>query len=130
MNKELELKLKEEFPTLFRDLYGDERKTCMAWGLECGDGWYDLFHNLCKQIVELDPNAVAEQVKEKFGGLRFYIFTESPEVHKLIDLYENKSQETCEVCGIEGVLRNRRGWYKTLCEKHAIELKYLKGEVS
>jgi hypothetical protein len=60
----------------------------MSWGLEVGDGWFNLIDNLCESLshlyisgitlsdqryVPLDaPTVVASQVKEKFGSLRFY----------------------------------------------------------
>lgn len=80
MKKELELKLVELYPEIFRDYGGDMRQTCMAWGLACGDGWYSLLDALC-QTLELitdgkDAQVVADQVKEKFGGLRFYYHVE------------------------------------------------------
>jgi len=76
MKKELELKLVEKYPLIFRDYGGDMRKTCMHWGLACGDGWYDLLETLCKNLDSITKNkdveVIADQVKEKFGGLRFY----------------------------------------------------------
>lgn len=76
MDKELELKLVEKYPVIFRDYGGDMRETCMAWGMTCGNGWYKLIDNLCQDIMDLigdnDIEVIAEQVKEKFGGLRFY----------------------------------------------------------
>ena len=83
MKKELELQLVKKFPVIFKDYGGDMRDTCMHWGFECGDGWYDLIHNLCEKITLIIGNknikVTAHQVKEKFGGLRFYYGTESPE---------------------------------------------------
>ena len=49
-----------------------------AFGLECDDGWYDLIHDLCKEIDEAyleagrKMNLIVIQIKEKFGTLRFY----------------------------------------------------------
>ena len=74
MNKQLELKLKSSFPILLKNMYGKTNETCMAWGIQCDDGWYDLIFNLCKELQHwCDVNNVqliAEQIKEKFGGLR------------------------------------------------------------
>lgn len=52
MNIELEKKLIEKYPELFRDMYGDPQKTCLAFGIECGDGWYDLIDNICHIIKQ------------------------------------------------------------------------------
>lgn len=53
MKKELELQLKKEFPNLYSDLYGDCRTTCMAWGFECGDGWFQLLYDLSSKLEPL-----------------------------------------------------------------------------
>jgi hypothetical protein len=80
MDKEKEKKLLEEFPDIFRDYYKSIHESCMPWGICCGNGWYDLIYDLCRNITTLtrDKNiyVVADQVKEKFGGLRFYYHTE------------------------------------------------------
>lgn len=76
MQKELEKNLVESYPVIFQDYGGDARKTCMAWGIACGDGWYLLINDMCQKIMdtigEHDIQVIATQVKEKFGGLRFY----------------------------------------------------------
>ena len=83
MKKELELQLVKKFPVIFKDYGGDMRNTCLHWGMECGDGWYNLLDKLCEDITTLigdkDIKVTAHQVKEKFGGLRFYYGTESSE---------------------------------------------------
>ena len=76
MNEELELKLVKKYPVIFQDYKGDYRKTCMAWGFSCGDGWYKIIDNLCQDIEtkigKKNIQFIAVQVKEKFGALRFY----------------------------------------------------------
>ena len=76
MKNELELKLVELYPVIFRDYGGDMRKTCMHWGMSCGDGWYSLLDALCQTLESItagkDVQVIADQVKEKLGGLRFY----------------------------------------------------------
>ena len=67
------------------------------------------------------------QVKEKYGGLRFYINAGSDEIFKRVVEAENKSYEVCEKCGEVGELRNDIGWYLTLCEEHYLEKKKEKG---
>jgi len=82
MKKELEMKLVRKYPFIFKDYGGDMRDTCMHWGLECGEGWYNLLDEMCENVTTLigdkDIEVIAEQVKEKFGGLRFYYSTNSP----------------------------------------------------
>lgn len=83
MKKELELQLVKKYPIIFKDYGGDMRVTCLAWGMECGNGWYNLIDELCENVMTLigdkDITITAIQVKEKFGGLRFYYNTKSSE---------------------------------------------------
>jgi hypothetical protein len=75
MHKELEIKFRERWPEWFRDLYGDPKVTCMDLGFTHDDGWFDLVWGLCEAIEALGPDEdfKVEQVKEKFGGLMFYV---------------------------------------------------------
>ena len=61
---------------------------------------------------------VAIQVKEKFGGLRFYLKNSTPEIDKAVQLAETMSYNTCEVCGKRGTRRDT-SWIRTLCNEHA-----------
>ena len=120
MKEELEKKLVEKYPKLYGDYKGDPTKTCMAWGFECGDGWYNLIDELS---AKLEPHGVvAMQVKEKFGELRFYI-SEVPDdcmedIYKHITEAEIKSLTTCEICGNEenASIRGER-WLRTMCDE-------------
>ena len=93
-------------------------------GAEIGDGWIDIVIDLDKQIDKIDPSYTISQIKEKFGGLRYYIST-SPilekekwdEIYDLIEEAESKASHTCEVCGKFGSLITK-GWMKTRCEEH------------
>lgn len=59
----------------------------------------------------------AKQIKEKFGGLRFYVGAASKEQHEIIWYTESISNTICEKCGARGKHRPS-GWVKTLCNKH------------
>ena len=50
MRKELEDKLFNKYPEIFKQKDLPARETCMCWGITCGDGWYDIIDNLCKLI--------------------------------------------------------------------------------
>jgi len=87
MRKELDEKLCAKYPKIFANRNGDKRKTLMCWGFSCGDGWYWLLDRLCSNLQwdtdknnrdEKYPQIVAMQVKEKFGGLRFYVESATP----------------------------------------------------
>jgi len=121
MKKELELKLVEKYPTLYQRYGGDMRKTCMHWGFEHGDGWYNLIDELSSKLEPF--GIITEQVKEKFGGLRFYCdypkHLSEKDINKIIEIkniYENLSYHTCEKCGKPGEVR-RGGWIQTLCDE-------------
>jgi len=122
MNKELEQKLQEKYPEIFRDLYGDYRKTCMSEGITCGDGWYNILDALCYALqcrVKYygAEQVVAAQIKEKFGGLRFYYNGGDDACRHYVEFAEAMSYKTCEVCGNIGEVREG-GWIKTLCDEH------------
>lgn len=114
MKAELEAELVKKYPNLYKDYHGDMTQTCMTWGMECGDGWFKLIDELSAKLEPL--GVVAAQVKEKYGGLRFYIHTGSDEAFDLIEEAENKSYEICEQCGEKGKARGG-GWIMTLCDK-------------
>lgn len=61
---------------------------------------------------------VASQVKEKFGGLRFYVQAATDKHYNYINFAESMSYRTCEECGAPGKTYTD-GWHLTLCETHA-----------
>ena len=102
-----------------KHLYLHRKLVCVG-GFCCGDGWEKIIYNLSKKITELDPNVEAVQVKEKFGGLRFYIGPviqdKADKVYEAISEAESESFKTCEYCGTkENVTTKGPGWIKTLC---------------
>lgn len=130
MNQKLEELLKKErektaalrakFPLLFK---GDGPRS----GMSVGKGWNGLIENLCHILSDYLEHSVPEeirgemyvvQVKEKFGGLRFYMNQETPYITGAIALAESMSFQICEQCGAPGKPRTG-GWVRTLCEKHA-----------
>lgn len=125
MKIELDRSLCERYPKIFRDRYADMQTTAMCWGFDCGDGWYDLLDHLCNQIQwYLDRNApkdtpqvVAEQVKEKYGTLRFYVRGGDEVTNAYITFAEGFSGKICEICGNPGK-SNDNGWIRTLCKEH------------
>ena len=161
MRRELDEALCAKYPLIFKDRNADMRTTAMCWGLECGDGWYNIIDVLCglltseyrqaqsrydfikdkvdqpqwegsKKIItqeqideakaKLDEETlkvpVAVQVKEKFGGLRFYVQAATDAHYKYITFAESMSYHTCESCGAPGKTYTD-GWHRTLCDIHA-----------
>lgn len=161
MSPELDAKLCEKYPLIFARRRNDPSETLMCWGLECGDGWYDLIDALCGNIqghinsvtesrkwalehnrkIKEDPTyvglngkpyelrtppcpvpqVVAQQVKEKFGTLRFYCDGGDDATHGMISLAESMSGMLCEECGNRGKTRGG-GWIRTLCDQHHVKL--------
>lgn len=89
------------------------------YNVSCGDGWRGIVTKLCADLHRIAPIRVV-QIKEKFGGLRFYVDGVPPEVKdQVFDLIreaEASSFETCEKCGKPGSMTDT-GWIKTLCQE-------------
>lgn len=127
MNKELQQRLFDRYPEIFKDRALPEQQSCMARGIECGDGWYHLLDQLCAWLQNLTdeegcPQVVARQVKSKFGGLRFYYRLEGDQsepcaamIRGAISFASIFAESVCERCGAPGQ-RNETGWIFTLCD--------------
>lgn len=126
MKKELQEKLFNDFPLLYQDKDLPMTQTCMCWGIDTGNGWFNILYELSEKLYPLilqwkeenpdDPDHPrASQVKEKFGTLRFYMTHSTDEMEDLIDEAERKTAITCETCGAPGETTNN-GWVFTLCE--------------
>ncbi len=101
-----------------------------SWGLEVGDGCYDLIDGLANQFEEYMAQLVvqgvdkqrlprASQLKEKFGELRISddnIKRLPPNLIDAIASTEAASLVTCECCGEPGVLR-RGGYLVVECDR-------------
>ena len=104
--------LVSHYPRLYSNYTESVTKSCMAFGFECGDGWFDIIWDLSAKLEPL--GVIASQVKEKYGTLRFYIYNGSDEAFDLIDQAELASGRTCEECGEPGKTTDM-GWARTLC---------------
>ena len=87
-----------------------------------GPGWHDILKRLINDLFELGWDGQVLQVKEKFGGLRFYVGGASHAIYKRIEAAYDEASKTCEKCGAPGMLREG-GWLKTLCDEHDKERK-------
>ena len=148
MKPELEKKLYEKYPKIFRQKDLSMQETCMCWGCACGDGWYDLLDFVCSQIqhhlewlknsgYEILPFAEEpktekwvhqlefEQVKEKWGRLTIYFSGGDDHLEAIIHTVEGISLMFCENCGQRGSLRTE-GWYRTLCDPCFVDRKHRK----
>ncbi|KXO92879.1 MULTISPECIES: hypothetical protein [Tsukamurella] len=91
--------------------------------LEIRPGWYPIIIDLDRKLSAIDPSYQLVQVKEKFGGLRYYVEFEPdrtrPGFGDLIRAAERRSERTCEECGAEGAPSHRGSWARTLCAADA-----------
>ncbi len=114
-------KMEEKHPKMFSKSYG---------GFAVGKGWYPILELLCANIQshidwrnresEVVPQVVVEQIKEKFGGLRFYYQGGDEQVHGMVRMAEAWASIACEECGGIGKRRSG-GWVRTLCDVHEAE---------
>jgi hypothetical protein len=177
MRQELDTLLCEKYPKMMVNRNKNMQETCMCWGFDCGDGWYnilnqlmgniqhhidwkekqreyartynematqakagnfDLFEESMKDTVNLEykekrlaeivagdfrtvpdaiPQVTLDQVKEKFGTLRFYYTGGDDEISGMVRMAESMSGVTCEECGNPGERRGG-GWIYTACDTH------------
>ena len=107
--------LRDRYPKLFSSEHLRE--------IACYPGWLSLLHDLCLRLqTYLDtnpgiPQVVVLQVKEKYGGLRFYIAGGDQFCRVTVDTAEEASLKICEVCGQPGVLVGKR-WVSVRCDEH------------
>lgn len=95
-------------------------------GAGVNPGWEPIVDALHERVLALDPDVRIDQVKEKFGGLRYYYFTESDKetseaIARLVTMAEYRAETTCEVCGglaMDGPTPGKWGWLNTLCPEH------------
>ena len=103
--------------------YSDRPPITSSYFFNVETGWFPLIKSLIEDLIELGWDKQICQVKEKFGGLRFYINAGSDGVHERIQKAENDSYEICEVTGKPGEMRTDIGWYRTLCEEEYLKAK-------
>lgn len=124
MNIENTCYLIASYPKLYKQYNLPPEETCMCWGFECGDGWFNIINELSDKIEALNNTPEFEetpieavQVKEKYGSLRFYVDWVTPEnVYDWIEETEKASETICEACGKNGKIKRIHGWLKCICE--------------
>lgn len=138
MDNDLQEKLFEKYPLVFADRLIDEAESPFkAYGIECGNGWFEIIDNLCASLEphirswqKNNPKMAKKhprtsQVKEKIGGLRFYLdypcgwkeaLDSGFKEEEIIGPFEQESYNVCEFCGKDGEIRNSLIWILTLCE--------------
>lgn len=83
------------------------------------EGWFALVDRLITDLKAEGFNvSQIDQIKEKFGGLRFYVGATSERCHELIRVAEDASFSVCQECGAHGRPRGKN-WIRTVCDLHA-----------
>ena len=112
----------EDFIASYPNIF---KKGMPRSGFYSGPGWNIILDTLCPILEhhvlslpqELQADIYVVQVKEKFGGLRFYMNQSTPYMDGAISMAENLSYSICEQCGAPGT-RGGSGYVQTLCAKH------------
>lgn len=128
-------KIESKHPEMFSEPYG---------GIAVGAGWWPIIEALCDQIdsytkwrnntretlleanpynhkiPEAVPQVIVSQIKEKFGGLRFYYDGGDDYISGMVLMAEIWAGRHCETCGKPGDRRSG-GWIRTLCDEHEAE---------
>jgi hypothetical protein len=121
---EFEKRMLEKYPAMFSQPYG---------GFAVGEGWWPIIESLCANIQShtdwwntnrkerpVVEQVVVEQIKEKFGGLRFYYEGGDDQISGMVRMAEAWASHSCEECGAPGTLGGE-GWIRTLCPTHRAE---------
>ena len=127
MKQELEQQIYEIDPVFFRQKDLDMTQTCMCWGIECGDGWFEPIREFVTKVRMLNDMLkpfntclVAEQIKSKWADFTCYWNIDVLDDTKNVELTEEqqdmvdfahsimddlvrgcveKCSHTCELCG-------------------------------
>lgn len=97
--------------------------------IECLEGWNRLIKPIVDYINDYNENIPEEdkihikQIKEKFGGLRFYTDKKTEHLKNMIEAAEHEAIHTCEICGSKyDIGQTADGWITTCCRKCIQEL--------
>ena len=77
----------------------------------------DILKDGFREVPESIPQVTLDQIKEKFGTLRFYYQGGDDTIDGMVRMAESMSGVTCEECGNPGETKGQ-GWVVTLCETH------------
>ena len=95
--------------------------------VDVDEGWYQIVVDCDNLLTEIDPDYQIAQIKQKFGGLRYYFQPSDVnngelyvKMNAVVLAYEKIASMTCEATGKPGVLmKSKGGWVKTLDPEYA-----------
>jgi len=86
-------------------------------------GWRPMVIELNEKLRAIDPSYRIDQIKEKFGGLRYYVafcddcsLDDAKKMNDLIEQAEENSYEVCQTCGAAGRMRVTKGYLHAECD--------------
>lgn len=123
----------QKYPKIFQDYEGNPDQC--NW-LDLPKGWIPVVDKLCGSIQSYIDNTVrytkegpkgpeqitCVQMKEKFGGLRFYTNGHDDKIDGMITMAEYMCSNTCQICGSEQDLGVTSHWVSVLCRTCVIGL--------
>jgi hypothetical protein len=99
-------------------------ENLMAFGFTHGDGWFaivDVLSGLAAEVMDrTGKRIIASQVKQKLGGLRFYMRPRDEFMEGARGLGERYSYRVSELSGRSGVLQVGDGHYCTLAPSERV----------
>jgi hypothetical protein len=81
-----------------------------------------------RPVEEPIPQVVVEQVKEKFGTLRFYYRGGDDAISHYVEMAEAMSGVICERCGAPAETQSEGGWVSTQCQTCRDKPRFGEGE--
>jgi hypothetical protein len=109
-------------PPVEADLHALHQKHKRATvGFEYLTGWIDLLDApfTWLDLIASDRQWAPDQIKEKYGTLRFYWHGDLPDLgDAIIASAEHLSGHVCEMCGAPGSQQSWNGWWSTTCPDH------------
>lgn len=123
-----EKEMREKFPKIFSKPFG---------GFAVGPGWWPIIKSLCELIQHhidwkakqghVVPQVTVDQIKEKFGGLRFYYEGGDDAIDGMVSMAESWAVHSCEDCG-NVATKHTSGWIRNLCDAHYNKIEQQKKE--
>lgn len=98
---------------LIKFMAGKKGREPSAWDIERAEETMENDIDITPKVNWIE----IQQIKEKFGGLRFYYEGGDDEISGMVRIAERWTNKTCETCGNKGERRSG-GWIRTLCDFH------------
>lgn len=121
----MEIRVEDDLIDRYPEIFQQSKQNPLGIpyrGIQCDVGWFPLIDRLCSKIQGRVNNQKSKQVtimqiKEKDGSLRISYYDGDDYIQGLIDMTQELSNCTCEVCGRPGSKKKLLlGWIKTICE--------------